>query len=54
MTECYQSRDRDFGREVNGGSVDQSCLGQTESMDWWTEDDGVYMAGAGGVISSTR
>ena len=32
--------------------VDKSCVGVSKGFGWWTETDGIFEAGAGGVIMS--
>jgi len=54
LTRCIESfgnGNRDF--EIIKG-VDESCLGKTESIDWWTETDSVFEAGAGGIITTAN
>lgn len=34
-------------------NVHPSCLGTVRGLDWWTDTDGLFEAGAGGIITSS-
>lgn len=35
-----------------GSELDHSCVGEAKAFDWWTKSDGIYEAGAGGIVMS--